>query len=314
MEEENRLRIVFMGTPQFAVPVLERLAQDGHEVAAVYTQPDKPVGRGYQLTPPPVKVLAEKLGLPVYQPQKLRDGAVAAQIAQMQVELAVVVAYGRILPPDILSAPKFGCINLHASLLPKYRGASPIQWSIVNGEAVTGVTSMFMAQEMDTGDIILQHETPIGEDETAPELSQRLSEMSAVCAAETVRLFERGEVLRRPQDEDRATYAPILKKEMGQIDFQRTAREVHNLVRGLYGWPCAYTFLEGKRLRVHRTSLVPDLSGNPGEVLDNKRLIVGCGEGAIELLEVQLDGKQRVKGEDFMRGARIKAHAIFTNR
>lgn len=304
------MRLVFMGTPQFAVPVLARLIQDGHEIPAVYTQPDKPVGRGHRMSMPPVKALALEKGIPVRQPVKLRDGAVAEELRQMDLDAAVVVAYGRILPPDVLAAPKYGCVNLHASLLPRHRGAAPIQWSILSGDSVTGVTSMLMDEGMDTGDILLQCQTPIGPDETADELSERLCGMGAQCIAETLALLEAGTAERIPQDDSLATRAPMLTKEMGKIDFTRPAGDIHNQVRGLSGWPAAYTTFEGKLLKVRRTRVAGGMTGRPGEVLDSKRLIVACGTGALELCEVQLEGKQTVSGEAFLNGHRIAAHSL----
>ncbi|MCI8624149.1 MAG: methionyl-tRNA formyltransferase [Provencibacterium sp.] len=308
------MKLVFMGTPQFAVPVLQRLLEDGHEVAAVYTQPDKPVGRGLRFAPPPVKQLALEKGLPVRQPVKLRDGTVAAELRAIAPDLCIVVAYGRILPPAILEAPSLGCVNLHASLLPKYRGAAPIQWSVLRGETVTGVTSMFMAEGLDTGDIILQLETPIGPDETAPALSERLSALGAECVSRTLRLFEAGQVTRVPQEEASATLAPILRKEMGEMDFRRPAGELHNQVRGLAGWPAAYACFGGKRLKVHESRLW-EKSGKPGEVLEaGGHLVVACGEGALELCLVQPEGKQRMSGGAFMNGYRLKPQDSFMER
>lgn len=306
------MRLVFMGTPQFAVPVLARLIADGHEIPAVYTQPDKPVGRGHRMSMPPVKALALEKGIPVRQPVKLKDGAVAEELRQIAPDAAVVVAYGRILPPDILAVPKYGCVNLHASLLSRHRGAAPIQWSVLCGDRVTGVTSMLMDEGMDTGNILLQRETPIGEDETASELSERLSEMGAQCIAETLPLLEAGKITPVRQDESFATRAPMLTKEMGKIDFARPAVEIHNQVRGLSGWPTAYTMFEGKLLKIRRTRLVPDAQGHPGEVIDVKKLIVACGAGALELCEVQLEGKQTVSGEAFANGHRLAAHSLLT--
>lgn len=308
------MNIVFMGTPQFAVPVLERVIADGHTVQAVYTQPDKPVGRGYKLSAPPVKALAQQHGISVSQPQKLRDGTVAAALRALSPDVVVVVAYGRILPPDILEIPRLGCINLHASLLPRWRGAAPIQWSVVAGDEKTGVSSMHMAQGLDTGDVILTEETPIGPDETAPELSGRLSVMGAACISKTLRLLEQGEAPRIPQCGQDATLAPILTKEMGLLDFTKPARELHCLVRGLAGWPAAYTYYDGKLLKIHRAALAAGFSGVPGVVLDKKRLIVGCGEGALELTEVQPQGKGCMQGAAFMNGARIKPNDAFMNR
>lgn len=306
------MRLVFMGTPQFAVPVLARLIEDGHDIPAVYTQPDKPAGRGHRMSMPPVKELAIEKGIPVRQPVKLRDGTVAQDLRALSPDAVVVVAYGRILPPDVLAVPRLGCVNLHASLLPRHRGAAPIQWSILAGDRVTGVTSMLMDEGMDTGDILLQRETPIGEDETAGELSERLSVMGAECVAETLGLLLSGTAVRTPQDDSLATRAPMLTKEMGKIDFTRPAQEIHNQVRGLSGWPTAYTTFDGKLLKIRRTKLVRDRTGRPGEVFEGKRLVIGCGTEALELCEVQLEGKQAVSGDAFRNGYRIAAHRLLT--
>ena len=299
------MKLVFMGTPDFAETALRALFGSRHEVAAVYTQPDKPVGRKAVLTPPPVKTLAQEHGVPVFQPTKLRDGTVAAQLREIAPDVIVVVAYGRILPPDVLAVPRLGCINVHASLLPSYRGAAPIEAAVVHGESVTGVTTMYMAEGLDTGDMILRAELPIGEDEQAPELRPRLAELGASLLLETLDKLERGDAPRIPQDERRASWASIIKKEDARVDFGKTAREVHNLVRGMAGWPCAYCACEGKMLKIHRSKLAEG-RGEPGEVLDGKKLVVACKDGAVELLEVQMEGAKRVSGADFLRGHRVK--------
>lgn len=299
------MNVVFMGTPDFAVPTLQRLLDDHHRVLAVYTQPDKPVGRGYQLREPPVKVLAKAHEIPVYQPKTLRDGAAAEEIGALSPDAVVVVAYGKILPREILDIPKYGCINLHASLLPKYRGAGPIQWSVIRGEQVTGVTSMYMGEGLDTGDIILQQETPIGPEETASELHDRLSVMGAQCISETLCLLELGKARRRPQDDSAATLAPMIDKSLGELDWNKSASELHNLVRGLAGWPVAYTRLDGKLLKIHRAAVCELPSPGPGAVLEDERFLVGCGDGVLELCEVQLEGKQRMEASLFLRGRRV---------
>ncbi|MEG0852268.1 MAG: methionyl-tRNA formyltransferase [Angelakisella sp.] len=304
------MRIVFMGTPDFAVPCLQRLIDDGHQVVGVFTQPDKPKGRGYTLAPPPVKELAVSLGIPVYQPTKLRDGTALALLRELAPELIVVVAYGRILPKDILDCPPLGCINIHGSLLPKYRGAAPIQWTVLNGDKTGGVTSMYMAEGMDTGDMILRVDTPIGENETSGELYERLAPMGANCLSATIRHIETDTVISTPQNEAEATTAPMLDKAMGQLNFLKPANELHNLIRGLNPWPsAAITTRDGKMLKLHR-STIAEGSGKPGEILDSKRLIVACGEGegagALELTEVQPEGKGRMNGGDYMRGARLQ--------
>lgn len=298
------MKVVFMGTPDFAVPTLQRLLDDHHQVLAVYTQPDKPVGRGYQLREPPVKALAKAHDIPVYQPKTLRDGQAAEEIAALAPDAVVVVAYGKILPREILDIPKYGCINLHASLLPKYRGAGPIQWSVIRGEQVTGVTSMYMGEGLDTGDVILRQETPIGPEETASELHDRLSVMGAQCISETLSLLEAGRAKRHPQNDGEATLAPMIDKHLGELDWKKSAGELHNLVRGLSGWPVAYTYLDGKLLKIHRAAVCELPSPGPGVVLEGERFLVGCGDGVLELREVQLEGKQRMEASLFLRGRR----------
>lgn len=300
------MRILFMGTPDFAVPCLNRLIEEKRDVCAVFTQPDKPKGRGYQLTPPPVKVAAQKAGIPVYQPQSIKkDPQVLQEIRALCPELIVVVAYGKILPPELLEIPPLGCVNIHASLLPKYRGAGPIQWSVINGEELTGVTSMFMAQGLDTGDMILKLSTPIGPDETAGELHDRLSQLGAKCLQETLRLFDAGQVPRQAQDDGQSCYAPMLQKSLGELDYTQPVTELYNLIRGVSPWPGAYTYLNGKLLKVHRARPVQDVEGEPGELLDSQRMLVGCQGGALEFLEVQLQGARRMSAQEFLRGKKL---------
>ncbi len=282
------MRIVFMGTPDFAVPCLARLIADGHEIAGVFTQPDKPKGRGYKLTPPPVK-------------EKLRDGAALEVLRGLAPQLIVVVAYGRILPKEILDLPEYGCVNVHGSLLPKYRGAAPIQWSVLNGDSIAGVTTMYMAEGLDTGDLILSREIPVGADETSGELFDRLAALGAEALSETVRLIAVGNAPRIPQDDAQASHAKMLTKEMAEIDWSKPAQEVHNLIRGMNPWPTAHTRLGSKMLKVHRSRIVEG-SGEPGAVLDGKRLVVGCGEGAVELVEIQPEGSRRMPAADYLRG------------
>ncbi len=296
------MRIVFMGTPDFAAASLKKLIETQHEIVGVFTQPDKPKGRGYKLVAPPVKELALEHGLAVYQPEKMRDGTALSILKELQPELIAVVAYGKILPKEILELPKYGCVNVHGSLLPKYRGAGPIQWSVIDGEPVTGVTTMYMGEGLDTGDMILKKETPIGENETYGELHDRLAEIGAEALVETLDLIEQGNAPREQQDDTLSSYAPMLDKKIARLDFNEPAQKLHNLIRGLSPWPVAHTTFNGKLLKVHRAVLVRDKNGNPGEVLDRKRLIVACGEGALELKEVQLEGGKRISGEDFMRG------------
>ncbi len=305
------MRIVFMGTPDFAVPCLQKILDLGHEVVGVFTQPDKPVGRKQILTPPPVKELALQHNIPVFQPAKMRDGTALEMLQSLQPQLCVVVAYGRILPPDLLAVPPLGCINIHGSLLPHYRGAAPIQWTVLNGEELGGVTSMYMDEGLDTGDIILKKSTPVGENETSGELFDRLCLLGAECLAETLELIEAGTAPRTHQNHEEATLAPILNKEMGRIDFSKSAQEVHNLVRGMSPWPGAFTKCGEKLLKVHQSRLMPEaegkVCGQPGEVIsDGGNFAVACGTGALRLIVVQLEGKSRLEGETFLRGSRLE--------
>ena len=302
------MRIVFMGTPDFAVPCLQRLLEDGHEVPAVFTQPDKPVGRHAVLTPPPVKQLALSHGIPVYQPTKMRDGTVAALLRELAPDCLVVVAYGRILPQEILDVPPRGCVNIHGSLLPRYRGAAPIQWSVIRGETVTGVTSMFMDAGMDTGDIIDTLTTPIGENETAGELFERLAPLGARLLSTTLAAIADGTVTRRPQNDAEATMAPMLEKAMGRLDLTRPARELHNEVRGMNPWPGAFCTAGGKTLKIHETRVAAG-SGAPGTLLCADPVTVACGEGALQLVTVQPEGKPRMAAEAWLRGARLPQSA-----
>ena len=298
------MRIVFMGTPDFAVPCLQRLLEDGHEVPAVFTQPDKPVGRHAVLTPPPVKQLALSHGIPVYQPTKMRDGTVAALLRELAPDCLVVVAYGRILPQEILDVPPRGCVNIHGSLLPRYRGAAPIQWSVIRGETVTGVTSMVMDAGMDTGDIIDTLTTPIGENETAGELFERLAPLGARLLSTTLAAIADGTVTRRPQNDAEATMAPMLEKAMGRLDLTRPAQELHNQVRGMNPWPGAFCTAGGKTLKIHETRVAAG-SGAPGTLLCADPVTVACGEGALQLVTVQPEGKPRMAAEAWLRGARL---------
>lgn len=300
------MRIVFMGSSDFAVPCLRRMALDGHDIAGVFTQPDKPKNRGLRLTPPPVKEAALELGLSVFQPPTLRDGRAMEILRGLSPELIVVVAYGKILPPDMLALPPLGCVNAHGSLLPRLRGAAPIQWSVINGDEVSGVTTMYMDAGMDTGDMILSESTPIGPKETYGELHDRLAVMGAELLSETVRLIARGEAPRQKQDDALATYAPMLDKKIAALDFSKSAAALHNQVRGMSPAPVAHTLLGGELLKVHRAAVAQGMSRAPGEVLAaDKRFVIGCGEGALELLEVQAQGSKRMSAADFLRGRRI---------
>lgn len=301
-------RAVFMGTPQFAVPCLDALTEIA-EVVAVVCQPDKPVGRGLELTAPPVKKRAIELAIPVAQPTKLKTGEFAAWLRDQNVDVALVVAYGRILPKDVLSAPRLGCVNVHASLLPKYRGAAPITWAIVDGEPETGITLMQMDEGMDTGAMLEQFPTPITPDETAGELSERLSALGALAVRKGLPRYVAGGYTPIPQDHAKATTAPMLEKEQGRIDFGKPARAVHDHVRGMTPWPGAFTRSRGKTLKVHATRVTDVPSGAvvaaaPGTVVlaDKSRVVVACGERAVELLKVQLEGKKAIAAGDWFLG------------
>ncbi len=297
------MKIVFMGTPDFAVPELKRLIEDGHQIVGVFTQPDKPKGRKQVLTPPPVKELALTHGLPVFQPQTLRDGAALALLKELVPQLIVVVAYGKILPEAILNLPEKGCLNIHGSLLPRYRGAAPIQWSVLNGDKITGVTAMLMDVGVDTGDMLKSLQTEIGENETAQALYGRLAELGASLLSETVADIAAGRIERTPQDHRLATSAPMLSREMSPIDWYKSAAAVHNQVRGLFPWPAASTSLDGKCLKIHRTTLAGPGKGEPGTVASEAPLRVVCGDGnTVEIHEVQYEGGKRMDAGAFLRG------------
>jgi len=289
------MKIVFMGTPDFAVPCLRTLAESAHEVAAVFTQPDKPKGRGYKLIPTPVKAAAAEYDIPVYQPLSLRKGEDADEsmrvLREIAPDLIVVTAYGQILPKEILELPKYCCINIHASLLPKYRGAAPINWVLLNGEKETGVTSMQMSEGLDTGDMLIKKATPIGENETCEELYARLSAMGGEVLAETIDALEKGSLSPEVQDDSLSCYSPMIRKEMSALDFSKTAAEVHNTIRGVTG----FTMLEGKRLKVFASRIAEGSfdSAENGSVVDTKRFAVKCGDGrAVIFTEVQPEGKK----------------------
>ena len=300
------MKIVFMGTPDYAVKTLEALIGAGHTVAAVFAQPDKPVGRKQILTPPPVKVCAQMYGIPVFQPRTLRDGEAEKIIRNISPDVIAVVAYGKILPTEILTLPRYGCVNGHASLLPKYRGAAPIQWCIVNGEKETGVTAMQMDEGMDTGDILETAVTEIGAEETAGELFERLSVIGAKLLVKTLADIENGNVTPIKQDESKATSAPIIKKEMAKISFHdMTADEVHNAVRGFYPWPVAFFISGGKRIKIIKSRVV-NMRGTAGAVLKSDNgLIVACRENAISLETIQPEGSKPMSAKQYLCGRTI---------
>lgn len=302
------MNIIYMGTPEFAVPSLKMLIEKGYNVTSVFCQPDKPKGRGHKMLFPPVKEVAVENNIPVFQPATLKSEEIQEEIRKQSPDVIVVVAYGKILPKAVLEAPKHGCINVHGSLLPKYRGAGPIQWSVLNGDKKTGVTTMFMADGIDTGDMLLKSETEIGENETADELYDRLSFVGADLLFDTLKALEAGELSPIPQNEAEATHAPMLSKDMTAVDFSESAALVHNKIRGLSSWPCAQTILMDKRLKIYKSEIVNiEEKGAPGEILSSKEFIVACGEGtAVKLTEVQFEGAKRMNGGDFLRGRRIE--------
>ncbi len=312
------MNIVFMGTPDFAVPCLKALIDSGENVQAVFTQPDKPKGRGYKLTPPPVKVLALENNIPVYQPVSLKSGDDAEISMKVLNELApdliIVVAYGKILPKVVLDAPKLYCINVHASLLPKYRGAGPIQWSVLNGEKETGITTMLMAEGIDTGDMLLKVSTEIGEDETASELHDRLSELGAKLLLDTIQAVKDNTLTQQRQDDALSSHAPMLTKDMCPIDFTKPAIKVHNHICGLSAFPCATAMLNGKKLKVFKSTIAKDLTSTEqaGTIIDNKKFTVVCGDGkCISFVEVQSEGGKRLKAADYLRGNKVETGMKF---
>lgn len=311
------MKIVFFGTPEFAAASLKRLIEDGHEVLAAFTRPDMPKGRGYKLVPPPVKEMAMEHGIPVFQPTKLKNGEVARQLREMGPEIVVVVAYGRILPRAILDVPPLGCVNVHGSLLPAYRGSAPIQWAVLNGEKEAGVTTMYMEEGLDCGDMILKMSVPIGENETSEELYDRLEALGAECLSETMKLFEGGKKAPAvPQDDSRSSLAPMLEKAMGKLDFSKTAQEVHNWIRGMNSWPSAFTKYNGKLLKIHRSIIEQQegVLGKPGEVIDPENFVVACGKGSVRFTEVQLEGAKRLDAKTFLRGkALVKGKVLGEN-
>lgn len=304
------MRIVFMGTPDFASASLKKLIDERLDVVGVFTQPDKPKGRGMELCASPVKELALENGLPVFQPVKMRDGTALAQIKALEPDILVVVAYGRILPDDILAVPKYGAINVHGSLLPKYRGAAPIQWAVLNGDKITGVTTMYLASEMDTGDIIYTAETEIGEYETSGELFDRLKDMGAELLVKTLRDIDAGIAPRTPQDHSKASYVTMLDKSICPIDWNKTPREVLKHIYGLQPWPVATMELEGKTVRVFAAKYTDGKTEKvPGAVVstDKGGLEIACADGETLLItELQAPGKKRMGAEDYLRGHQIK--------
>lgn len=299
------MKVIFMGTPEFAAYSLKTIKEAGHEILAVFTKQDKPRNRGMQLMASPVKILAEGIGVPVYQPMTLRDGKAEKIIRNLNPEIIVVVAYGKILPESILEIPPKGCVNVHASLLPKYRGAAPIQWSVLNGDKETGVTIMHMAPEMDAGDIISQRAIKILADETSGELFERLMVLGAELLRDTLPEIEAGMATRTPQNESLVTYAKPLTKELSPIDWSKSALEIKNQVRGLIPWPVATAEIAGRQLKIFDVGVCEGKKGfEPGSVITTNKdgLLIACGEGALLIKEIQASGKKRMKTSDYLLG------------
>lgn len=307
------MRVVFMGTPDFAVPCLDALVQAGHQVVGVFSQPDKPVGRKQIMTPPDVKVCAQKHNIPVYQPERIKGSNAVEIIKELTPDIIVVVAYGKILPKEILTAAKYGCINVHASLLPLYRGAAPIQWSILNGDKETGVSIMQMDEGLDTGDVILVKKTDIDINETSAELFDRLSAIGASALVEAMDSISAGEAIHTPQEAGEYQYASMISKEMCPIEWSRDALSIHNQVRGLQTWPVAITTVNGKNIKIHETRLTSATAdAKAGEVVDNdSKLLVCCGDGSvIEITQLQLEGKKRMDAKSFLLGNNISVGTV----
>lgn len=304
------MRILYMGTPEFAVPSLKRLYDDGHEICGVYTQPDKPKNRGMKMSFSAVKELALRLGLDIYQPVRLREEAVIEEIRALAPELICVVAYGKILPKAILDIPQYGCINIHGSVLPRYRGSAPIQWSVINGEAEAGVTAMYLAEEMDSGDVIEAVSTPVLEYETSGELTLRLMELGAELIGRTVSAIEDGSVTSAPQDHAAATYAPPLTKELSPVDWTRPAREILSQIHGLNPWPVASAEIKGRELKLYNAVYGDKTEKTPGTVLSagKRGLEIACGDGmSVVVTVLQAAGKKKMNAADYLRGNPIEA-------
>jgi methionyl-tRNA formyltransferase len=308
---ESRYKIIFMGTPGFAVPTLIALIESEHDVVSVVTKPDTPKGRGRRVIPPPIKTLAIDHNIPVLQPEIIKTEEFHNELKEYNPDIICVAAYGKILPKNILGLPPNGCINVHGSLLPKYRGAAPVNWAIIRGEEITGITTMMMDEGMDTGDILLQREVKIEVEDDAESLSEKLSIVGAELLIETIRLQTQGMLPRIPQDHSKATYAPMLKKEDGMIDWRKSSEDINNLIRGTLPWPGAYTTIYGKNLKLHQAKISSG-KGNPGEVIvsESGTLRVATGDGSIDITEIQIEGGKRLPIEPFLRGRKIPERTI----
>ncbi len=310
------MRVIFMGTPDFAVGTLEAIIEAGHEVVLAVTQPDKPKGRSGQLQFPPVKECALAHNIPVFQPAKIREKQNVEELAKYNPDIIIVVAFGQIVPKEILDMPKYGCVNVHASLLPKYRGAAPIQWAVINGDEVTGVTTQRMDAGVDTGDIIETAKLKIAEDETGGSLFDRLALLGAKLCVETMEKIENGEAVYTPQNHEEATHTKKIEKELGNVDFTKSAKEIECLIRGLNPWPSAYTHLNGKTLKLWKAKVVDENTDKkPGTVVrvTKDEILVQTKEGLLSLLEIQLEGKKRMPVDAFLRGYQIDEGIVFKN-
>ena len=297
------MRVVFMGTPDIAATCLTGILDAGFEVVGVYTQPDRPKGRGMKLVASPVKEVALRHEIPVFQPENFKENDTVEQLRELKPDICAVVAYGRILPQSVLDIPTFGCINIHASILPAYRGSAPYQWAVLDGCTETGVTAMYLVRQMDAGDIIEVSKTPVGENETAGELLDRLAVLGSSLLCKTLSRFQKGKVEATPQDEALVSYAPMLDKGMCPIDWTKSAQQVHNHVRGLHPWPVATATLAGTNFKIHQT-VVTEGKGQPGQILGLTKtgLIVACGQGAVEIRQLQAEGGKRMAAPDYFRG------------
>jgi len=308
------MKVVFMGTPDFAVETLKAIYEAGHEVVLAVSQPDKPKGRSGKLAPTPVKEWAVDHNIPIYQPVKIRAEESVEYLSKIEADVFVVAAFGQILPKVILDMPRLGCVNVHGSLLPKYRGAAPIQWAVINGEKVTGNTTMLMGPGLDDGDMLLKSEIELANDETGGSLFDKLAVDGGKLAVKTIEALERGELTPIPQDESQATHVGMISKDMGQVNWSKSAEEIERLIRGLNPWPSAYTFINGKQLKLWKAKVV-DKTGQNGQIIDiNKNVFtVACGSKALEILELQLEGKKRMTTGDFLRGNTLEIGMRFVN-
>ena len=309
------MKVVFMGTPDFAVPTLKALVEK-HEVVAVVSQPDKPKGRGKKLQPTPVKIAAEEAGIPVFQPEKIRDAGFIEKLKTINADVFVVVAYGQILPQSVLDMPKYGCINVHGSLLPKYRGAAPIQWSIIDGEKVTGVTIMYMEKGLDTGDMLLKCEIPIDPEDTYGSLHDKMAPIGADALIRALDMLEKGEIKPEKQDDKKSSYVSVINKSLGLIDWSKNADDIVNLVRGLDPVPGAYSFFNGEQIKIWSACVLEEFNGEEGTVVytDKKKgFAVAAGDKAVLVRQMQAKGGKRMASADYMRGHEVKVGDIFKN-